>query len=145
MNAARAELVRSVIRPALDRGDVIISDRYWYSTLAYQSAGDGVPEETVRDLALIATGETQPDAVILLDLPPQTGLERISAEKRDVLDRRRLDFHVRVREAYRQMASEDPGHWIVVDAGRPSSDVAGEVRRQVLARIDLPDAATIRR
>lgn len=133
MNAARAELASQVIRPALARNQVVLSDRYWYSTLAYQSAGDGVPAETVTEMADIATSGLEPDLVLLLQLPPETGLSRKRHASRNVLDERPLDFHVRVSDAYREMARTAGDRWQTFDATRPVEDVTAAILSKVLA------------
>ena len=142
MNAARAELVASVIKPALDRGVTVIADRYWYSTLAYQSAGDGLDSETVLTLCQLATGRLEADLILYLDVPPEVGLERTRLGTPDVLDRRPLDFHARVRRRYREMAAEDPAHWRVFDGTKQSDVLAREILGNVLGVGDVVSATT---
>lgn len=142
MNAARAELVNSVIRPALDRGMIVLADRYWYSTLAYQSAGDGLDADTVLALCRLATGDLEPDLVLYLDVPAEVGLERKRRGTPNVLDRRPFDFHARVRDMYRELAAEDPKHWRVFDGTKQPELLADEIRVDALSVLDVASAVT---
>jgi dTMP kinase len=132
-NAARYELVGQVIRPALDRGAVVICDRFTDSTLAYQGYGAGVPIETLRALANIATDGLRPDRTILFDLPAEAGLRRrTEGEQSDVnrfesADQHGLAFHERVRAGYLELAEADPGRWRVIDAGRDPEAVSSDL------------------
>ena len=122
--ASRAQRVSTVIRPALERGDWVISDRYTDSTLAYQGFGRGFDLEWLRELNDFATGGLRPDLTILLDAPLEIGLAR-----QDVTDRiggESLEFHRKVREGFLKLAGEEPDRIIVVDA---TKDIA-EVLRQ---------------
>ena len=100
---ARADLVERVIRPALERGAVVIADRFDLSTRAYQIAGRGLPEAAVTRANALATGELEPDLVLVLDLPPAAGSERQRAEGkiRDRMEREDEAFHRRVDQAFR--------------------------------------------
>src|SRR5690606_5614802 len=95
MLAARAAFVRQVVRPALEAGSVVISDRFELSTLAYQGAGRGVPVEEIRRANRLATGGLSPDATILLTLDPEEGVRRqeAAAKRRDRMEREGIDFH----------------------------------------------------
>ncbi len=145
MNAARSELVADVVKPALARGDVVISDRYWYSTMAYQSGGDRLEAEVVKELSGIATGGLEADLVILLDLPARVGLDRKAGGVMNQLDKRPIDFHERVREAYAKMAAGDPGRWVTVDAAQPPEALAAQVLERTLARLEPVRAAALGR
>ena len=135
--AARAQHVDEVIEPALRRGEVVICDRYYTSTMAYQGYGSGMDRELLRRIQAWATGGLDPDLVVLLDVTPQTGLDRRAAGSADELtrweDESRFDlaFHTRVREGYLEMAAADPERWVVVDGSGSVGDVAGEVSRAV--------------
>lgn len=100
--AARADLVQQVIRPALDAGRVVISDRYTMSTEAYQMVGRGLPAEVVLPATRAATGGLVPDLTLVLDLPPEVGLARqvASGKRLDRLDRESAEFHRRVIDFY---------------------------------------------
>ncbi len=130
--ADRAQHVAEVIRPALARGAVVISDRYTPSTLAYQGVGRGLGVETVEQLDAFATGGLVPDLVILLDVPDDVAEARVAAE-RDRVERAGDEFHRRVRAAYRELAVERG--WCVVDGSPDPSDVEVRVRDAVAAVI----------
>jgi dTMP kinase len=126
-NAARAQLVREVIGPALAAGKTVLCVRFADSTLAYQGYGAGLDLETLRALEKIATGGNRPDLTILLDLPAETGLNR-KRRGRGALtrfeSRADLAFHRRVREGFLRLARAEPERWRVIDAARPRSIVA---------------------
>lgn len=122
--AARAQNVRDVIRPAVDRGAVVLCDRFTASTIAYQGYGRGLPLDDVVAANRIATGGLEPDLVLLLDLPPAVGLGRATTDP--VADRLRaeeLAFHERVRRGFHDQAAADAGRWAVIDAQQPPDDV----------------------
>ncbi len=108
--AARAQLVREVVRPALDQGRTVLSDRCVYASLAYQGFGRGLGVEAVWRLNELATGGLLPDLVLLLDLPVEQGLARDAAPglARDRIEREDVEFHRRVREGYLALSREDP-------------------------------------
>ena len=122
--ADRAQHVHDVLRPALDAGEVVITDRFVDSSLAYQGAGRTIPLDDVRMLSRWATEGLQPDLTVLLDLPPEVGLAR--ARGRAVADRlesESLDFHQRVRQTFRALAEADPDRYLVLDARQtPDAD-----------------------
>lgn len=135
--AARAELVQDVIRPALDAGRVVVTDRYADSSVAYQGYGRGLDLADVRALNHAATGGLVPDATILLDIAPERALARVdgsdgSAGRTDDPEQARfeqepIEFHRRVAEGFRALASEEPERWFVVDASARPDGVAGKV------------------
>jgi dTMP kinase len=146
-NAARAELVERVIRPARADGAIVICDRFADSTLAYQGYGAGLPLDDLRALIAVATGGLAPDRTVLLDVPPERGLERRSAgaasERTRFEDARfhDLGFHQRVRDGFRSLAAADPDRWRVVDASGTEGEVAAAVRAAVitiLPRVPVP-------
>jgi dTMP kinase len=133
-NAARARQVSEVIRPALERGAVIVCDRFSDSTLAYQGFGGGVPVEQLRALAAISIDSITPERTVLVDLPVAAGLERRQTGSSADLTRFETDaeehganFHERVRKGYLQMAREEPVRWRVVDGSATQEDVAESV------------------
>jgi dTMP kinase len=130
--ADRAQHVHDVLRPALDAGEVVITDRFIDSSLAYQGAGRTIPLDDVRMLSRWATGGLQPDLTVLLDLPPEVGLAR--ARGRAVADRlesESLDFHQRVRQTFRALAEADPDRYLVLDARRDVDEIATAIRVRV--------------
>ncbi len=114
--AARSQLVREVIRPALQNGTTVICDRFSASTLAYQGYGRGLDLNLIERTNLSATGGLTPDLTILLDLPPSAGTARRAGDQGDNFDDAPGDFQERVREGYLSQASEDPAGWLVLDA-----------------------------
>lgn len=116
--AARAEFVRSIVRPALRRGELVLADRYELSTLAYQGAARGLGIERVRPLNRVATGGLSPDLTVLLLIDPESGRRRQGAAA-DRLERERPEFHRAVAEAYRRLASEDETIVTVHTEGAP--------------------------
>jgi dTMP kinase len=128
MLADRAQHVTEVIRPALTRGAVVISDRYTPSTLAYQGEGRGLGVAAVERMDAVATGGLVPDVVIVLDVPDNLAEARV-VTVRDRLERAGDEFHARVRAAYRELAA-DRG-WRVVDGSVAPGDVELHVREAV--------------
>jgi len=126
-NAARAQLVQEVVRPALARSALVISTRFADSTLAYQGYGAGLPLDQLRALEALATGGLRPDLTILLDLPPETGLARKDAERTRFETGFGLDFHRRVRDGFLALAAAEPDRFAVVDASGAEPDVATAV------------------
>jgi dTMP kinase len=134
--ADRAEHVASVILPALDRGAIVVTDRYVDSSLAYQGAGRRLPVSDVTDLNKWATGGLVPDLTILLDLAPVEGLGR-RERSADRLEAEPLDFHQRVRAGFRVLADADPQRYLVLDASRPAAEISREIQARI--RPLLPD------
>lgn len=124
MLADRAQHVAEVIRPAVERGAVVVSDRYTPSTLAYQGVARGLGADEVERLSRWAAGEVEPDVVIVLDLPDAIAEARVSPD-RDRFERAGSDFHARVRAAYRELAP--PRGWVLVDADGSVDDVSARV------------------
>ncbi len=137
-SAARAELVQQVIRPALARGEVVVSDRYATSTTAYQGYGAGVPLDELELLERVATGGLRADLVVLIDVPVEAGLARRGvAQGGETRFEEHFDraFHQRVRDGYHAMAAADAGRWRIVDGTRPEAEVAGEIQGIVRQRL----------
>lgn len=122
-NTSRAQLVDEVIRPNLQQGTVVICDRYTDSTVAYQSYGRGLELAMVRAVNDAATNGLKPDLTILLDMTVKEGLARKGKTKRDRFEKEDLVFHRRVRQGYLKMTTEEPERWLVIDAGKPKSEV----------------------
>jgi dTMP kinase len=133
--AARAELVEAVIRPALERGAVVLCDRYLDSSLAYQGAARGLGQGPVEEVNRFATGGLLPDLVVLLDLDPASGLRRRTGQL-DRIEAQELEFHRRVRQAFRDLAAADPARFAVVDAADPVPEVAAQVKAAALALLE---------
>lgn len=136
MNAARAQHVQELLRPALEAGKLVLCDRYADATLAYQGYGHGLDLAMLRQLIAIASDGLQPDRTIYLDVPAKVGLERkLLAHGRGAelnhLDRMDLAFHERVIAGYRQLIAAEPMRWHVVDATKSLDDVQAELRRLI--------------
>ena len=133
--AARAQLVAEVIEPALAAGEVVLCDRFYDSTTAYQGYARGIPLEEVAALNHAATGGLTPDVTVLLDLDPALGIKRATAEGADRLEAEDLQFHTRVRLGFLAVAAEDPARIRVVDGSGDADRVAEFVR---IALADIP-------
>lgn len=132
--AARAQIVEEVIKPRLERGELVLSDRYFDSTIAYQGYGHGQNLEQVRQLVRYATGGLTPNLTILLDLDVEIGLQRKSKQQEwNRLDAYTIDFHQRVRAGYRELARQEPQRWRVIDASQEWNEVQRELRKVILA------------
>jgi dTMP kinase len=127
--ADKAEHVETVVLPALERGEVVVTDRYVDSTLAYQGAGRTLDVREVEEVARWATGDLRPHLTVLLDLEPSAGLGRF--EERDRIEQESLEFHQRVRASFLELAAADPGHYLVLDARCPVDELAAAVRERV--------------
>jgi dTMP kinase len=155
--AARAEHARRVIRPALERGAVVICDRFNDSTLAYQGYGLGLDLEQLRGLCAFASAGVRPDLTILLDLPPEVGLRRrlpasggdtaqlhleidlpateAAPQSVNKMENRALQFHRRVREGFLKEAERDPERIYVVDASRTVKQVHDRIWKEAKRRL----------
>jgi len=131
--AARAQHVREVIRPALDRGAWVICDRFVDSTYAYQGGGSGLDIDSIKGVQAFATGGLEPDTRILLDVPVTVGLERRYAEPASVnrIDLAGVAYHQRVRDQYLALAGAAPDAWLVIDAQGSAESVQSAIWRQL--------------
>jgi dTMP kinase len=136
--ADRAQHVAEVIRPAMERGEIVISDRYLYSSLAYQGIARGIGIDEVLSVNRWATGGLLPDVVFLLDLSAETAIERTHDRGNgdDRIEGEDLAFHERVRDAYHHLSVLYPDRFVVVDAARGPDDIAREVRQHLSAYIE---------
>jgi dTMP kinase len=129
MNAARAQHVDELIRPALAAGRLVLCDRYADATLAYQGYGHGLDLSVLRQLIELATGGLEPDLTIYLDVPAEVGLaRRFQGGDLNHLDNMDVAFHERVISGYRELMDADSARWRVVDANRPFEVVQRELR-----------------
>ena len=127
--ADRAHNIATKVRPALERGDIVVQDRYLDSSVAYQGAGRVLGADEVRDVSLWATESLLPDLTILLDL--HEGQDRLADRtKYDRLESAGDDFHARVREAYLELAAAEPGRFVVIDAREPIESIALAIRER---------------
>jgi dTMP kinase len=125
--AARHQHVAERVAPWLERGRVVLSDRYADATVAYQGYGRGLDPEMIRELNVRATGGVLPDLTVLFDLDPAAGFRRIG-RRRDAFERQALAFHRRVRRGYREIQRTEPKRVRLVDAARPPRAVAADVQ-----------------
>lgn len=145
--ADRAEHVARVVRPALERGSVVISDRYVDSSVAYQGYGRGLDPATVLRLSRWATADLLPDLTVLLDLPVEDGMARARArgaaagERTDRLEAEAREFHERIRAGFLQLVADDPARYAVVDATGQPDDVAAAVLHAVEPTLPAASAA----
>jgi dTMP kinase len=134
--ASRAQLTSEVIQPALERGEIVISDRFSDSTVAYQGYGRGLDLNLIKAVNDAATAGLRPDLIILLDIEVETGLGRKLSEK-DRFEQEELDFHRRVRQGYLKMAAQDPECWFVVDASLSKAEVTKIIWERVKQLLSL--------
>lgn len=130
--AARAQITTEVIKPALERGDIVVCDRFGDSSLAYQGYGRGLKVEDIRAINQVATQGLRPDLTVLLDLAPEAGRARQGGQgTSDRFGQEDLSFHRRVRRGYIALAGAEPERWLVVDGGQPQEEVAEAVWTRV--------------
>jgi len=129
--AARHQHVTEKIRPWLDRGRIVLCDRYTDATVAYQGYGRGIDPGTIRELNVQATGGVLPDLTLLFDLDPAEGFRRIGRRKRDHFEREKLAFHQRVQRGYREIQRAEPKRVRVIDAARAPGAVGAQIRAVV--------------
>jgi len=135
--AARAQIVEQVIKPRLKAGEIVISDRYYDSTIAYQGYGHQQDLEQVRALVKYATGGLVPDLTVLLDVDVEVGLGRRKQNgvEWNRMDAHEVEFYQRVRTGYLEMVKQEPSRWVVVDAGREWGSVQEELRKVIEERL----------
>src|SRR4029079_10447849 len=132
--ADKAEHIHAVVRPALERGEVLITDRYVDSTLAYQGAGRALDAAELEWVARWATEDLRPHLTVLLDLDPAAGLTRFAG--RDRIEGESIEFHQRVRGEFLKLAKADPDHYLVLDARAQAEQVAESVHDRVCALLE---------
>lgn len=136
--AARAHLVATVIRPALERGAVVLCDRFAASSIAYQGAGRGLDRALIERANAIATGGLAPALTLLLDVPAEAAsARRTRGGDANHFDTETAAFHERVREAFLRLAAQSPATWRVIDASQPLGGVVDECWQEVAAALGL--------
>jgi dTMP kinase len=136
MNASRAQLVETVIRPALERDEIVVCDRFADSTLAYQGGGRGLDVRALASVISFATAALRPDMTLLLDVPVEVGLRRKHAQEQgNRFEAETLAFHARVHSAYRALAAAEPDRWRCFDGLRGIDEIADEIWDAVAARM----------
>ena len=129
--AARTQLVKEVVRPALESGVTVVADRYAASTIAYQGHGRELDLTLVHQLNQAATGGLAPTLTVLLDLPAEAALARKGDTGADAFEAEPLEFHRRVREAYLSQAAQDPTRWLVLNASQAQRELSRQIWEQV--------------
>jgi dTMP kinase len=136
--AARAQFVEQILKPHLAAGEIVLSDRYADSTIAYQGYGHQQDLGQVRALVQYATGGLAPALTILLDLDVELGLKRkTKADEWNRLDAYTVEFHQRVRAGYIDLAKQEPGRWEIIDASQPWDAVQSDLRKIVEKKLTL--------
>lgn len=134
--ASRAQHLHELIRPALDRGETVLCDRFTDASWAYQGGGRGLSADMIATLENAVHGDLQPDLTILLDLPVETGLQRMSNRgNADRIEQESRAFFERVRQTYLNRASAEPGRFVVIDASQDENSVWYQVERALQARL----------
>jgi len=134
--AARAQFVEQVVRPRLALGEIVLSDRYADSTIAYQGYGHQQDLELVRALVRYATGGLIPDLTVLLDVDVEIGIGRkTKSPEWNRMDAYTLEFHQRVRAGYLEMVKQEPVRWVVLDAGKGWDEVQKQLRSIILKKL----------
>ena len=134
--AARAQLVAEVIRPALERGALVICDRFSDSTVAYQHYGRGIDASMVEAADHAATGGLRPNLTLLLDLTPEQGFQR-GERGTDYLEREDMEFHRRVRWGFLELAAAEPERWLVLDATQPEMQIRHAAWQRIRGLLSL--------
>lgn len=136
-SASRAQLVQQVILPQLEAGGMVVCDRYYHSSLAYQGYGHQLSLDALKAITAFATQGLQPDLVFLLDLPVEVGLSRRQKSGSwNRLDAYDLAFHQRAREGYHQLAAAEAERWVVLDATLPVDELQSEIRTELYRRFN---------
>jgi len=136
-SASRAQVVRELIEPQLERGGFVVCDRFYDSSLAYQGYGHELDLELLRIITGFVSGGLVPDLTFLLDLTSELGLERRKHDGRwNRLDDYDLAFHERVREGYHRLVKLDPDRWVHIDAAQTEDEIQEQIRETVARRLD---------
>jgi len=132
--ASRAQLVEQTITPALNRGALVLADRFVASTCAYQGTAGGLPMSEIMDVAEVATGHRMPDLTVIFDVDEATAAKRLNPLL-DRMEQKGAAFHRRVRDGYHQLAKEDPEHVLLIDATAPEDVVERIAAAAILDRL----------
>lgn len=140
--ADRAQHVEHFIKPAIDQGKIVISDRYADATFAYQGAGRGFPEDKVDQVIELATGGLKPDLTLFFDIPVDAAIARMAVRdenhtKRNRMDEETAEFYSRVRDAYLGIARREPQRFVVVDASGTVDDIHRRAAEIVFSHLDV--------
>lgn len=137
--ADRAQHIATLVRPALERGEIVIQDRYFDSSVAYQGAGRVLDAAEIRNLSLWASESLIPDVTILLDLDETVARARLdaAAKRFDRLENEKAEFHSRVRRGFLDLAAAEPERFLVLDAALPADELATLIRERIAAKLAL--------
>jgi dTMP kinase len=136
-SAARAQIVAELIRPALAQGKLVICDRYYDSTLAYQGYGLGLDLDALRAITKFATGGLVPDLTFYVDVPAEVGLARRHRGETNRLDQKDVEYHARVRNGYLELAQAEPKRFIVIDGTGTIDVVQEKIRVRTMAELQV--------
>ena len=134
LQTARADHVEKIIKPALESEQIVICDRFTDSSIAYQGGGRGIDTETIDKLNSFSTGDIIPDITFILDVPPETGLERARGYGKKELDRlesENLDFHIRVRDTFLSLAKNNPQRYLVLSGMESVASISEQIVNKV--------------
>jgi dTMP kinase len=134
LSASRAELVDKVIEPALRDDRLVVCDRFWDATIAYQGYGRGLPIESLMSITTYAARRLEPDLTFLLDIPIEVSRLRLRGRSADRLEGEAAAFHERVAQGYRRLAAAQPERFVVLDGAKPEAELAVRIRTDVLSR-----------
>lgn len=136
--ADRAHNVATIVRPALDRGEVVLQDRYFDSSVAYQGSGRVLGANDIKRISLWAADDLVPDLTVLLDLDQQSAAARLVAQDKpfDRFESEKAEFHQKVREAFLAIATTDPQRFLVIDASQPIEVIADAIETRVTVLLD---------
>lgn len=134
LSASRAELVDKIVEPALREGRLVVCDRFWDATIAYQGYGRGLPIEALMFITMFATRRLSPDLTFLLDIPQAVSQQRLRGRFADRMESETAEFHKRVADGYRRVAAAEPARFVVLDGTRPEGETAALIRTAILSR-----------
>jgi dTMP kinase len=136
--ADRAHNVATVVRPALERGDIVLQDRYFDSSVAYQGSGRVLGAEEIKQISMWAADGLVPDLTVLLDLDQAAASERLKAQDKpfDRFESEKAEFHEKVRHAFLQIAAAEEERFLVVDASKPVDEIAAAIAQRVSVLVD---------
>ena len=139
-NAARAQIVHEVIRPALDRGTIVLCDRFGDSTLAYQGYGHGQDVDDLRAIIRFATGGLRPHLTFCLDIDAVAGLRRKQPDEWNRMEAHAVAFHEAVRTGYHELARAEPERWVMIDGTLPVETIHQTILNRIDALMGAPDS-----
>ena len=135
-SAARAQIVAELIRPALANGKIVVCDRYYDSTFAYQGYGLGLDLSALRAITKFATGGLVPDLTFYVDVSAEVGLARRHQGETNRLDQKDIDYHTRVRNGYLELAKAEPNRFVVIDGTASIEQVQEKIREKILRELN---------